>query len=248
MPTAELQVAAAFLALGWDFAGETDNGVADLWWISEGTDYPRLFWDLPSDDFGDSDPAPLWQVYEPQPEKIRVEETNGRLEVLATGQTGDLNAACISNGWRLDVTEDFRVQIDFHFGKRSAGDSWVMLALLPSLEDLTRYVEIEAGCMNNEPFHLYEVADGSSITQESTARAADDGTLYMSYDGAVDELYLSPTGYGQAEAWQTIAGLLGDAWAGQPVHVALGGGSDGVILQSGQAYLDDFAVTAGTVR
>jgi hypothetical protein len=30
---------------GWDFVGETVNGTEDIWWILEGKDYPRLWWE-----------------------------------------------------------------------------------------------------------------------------------------------------------------------------------------------------------
>jgi activating signal cointegrator complex subunit 1 len=42
-----MQTAATFLAAGWDFVGETDNGTDDVWWILEGQDYPRLSFDPP---------------------------------------------------------------------------------------------------------------------------------------------------------------------------------------------------------
>jgi hypothetical protein len=42
--TAEMQTAKTFLDAGWDFVGETDNGSEDIWWILEGKDYPRLWW------------------------------------------------------------------------------------------------------------------------------------------------------------------------------------------------------------
>jgi hypothetical protein len=45
--TAEMQIASTFLEAGWDFAGETKNGTGDIWWINEGKDYPRLWWELP---------------------------------------------------------------------------------------------------------------------------------------------------------------------------------------------------------
>jgi len=32
------------LKAGWDFVGETANGTEDIWWILEGQDYPRLWW------------------------------------------------------------------------------------------------------------------------------------------------------------------------------------------------------------
>jgi hypothetical protein len=43
--TAEMQTARTFLDAGWDFVGETKNGAEDIWWILEGKDYPRLWWE-----------------------------------------------------------------------------------------------------------------------------------------------------------------------------------------------------------
>ncbi len=43
--TAEMQTASTFLEAGWDFVGETANGTEDIWWINEGKDYPRLWWE-----------------------------------------------------------------------------------------------------------------------------------------------------------------------------------------------------------
>jgi len=44
--TVEMQAAATFLEAGWDFVGEIANGTEDIWWILEGKDYPRLWWEL----------------------------------------------------------------------------------------------------------------------------------------------------------------------------------------------------------
>ena len=43
--TAEMQTARTFLDAGWDFVGETANGIEDTWWILEGQAYPRLWWE-----------------------------------------------------------------------------------------------------------------------------------------------------------------------------------------------------------
>jgi len=43
--TAEMQTASTFLEAGWDFVDETANGTEDIWWILEGQDYPRLWWE-----------------------------------------------------------------------------------------------------------------------------------------------------------------------------------------------------------
>jgi len=46
--TAEMQMAGTFSEAGWDFVGETANGIDDIWWIDEGKDYPRLSWEAHS--------------------------------------------------------------------------------------------------------------------------------------------------------------------------------------------------------
>jgi hypothetical protein len=46
LTTAEMQTATTFLDAGWDFIDETENGTDDIWWILEGQDYPRLWWEL----------------------------------------------------------------------------------------------------------------------------------------------------------------------------------------------------------
>ncbi len=44
--TVQMQTANTFLEAGWDFVDEIENGVEDIWWIDEGLDYPRLWWEL----------------------------------------------------------------------------------------------------------------------------------------------------------------------------------------------------------
>jgi len=44
--TVEMQTISTFLGAGWDFVDETANGTGDIWWILEGQDYPRLWWEL----------------------------------------------------------------------------------------------------------------------------------------------------------------------------------------------------------
>ncbi len=43
LTTAEMQDIATYLNAGWDFVGETANGIDDLWIMPE-NDYPRLWW------------------------------------------------------------------------------------------------------------------------------------------------------------------------------------------------------------
>jgi len=46
LTTAEMHTPSTFLEAGWDFVYEADNGIDDIWWIVEGRDYPRLWWEL----------------------------------------------------------------------------------------------------------------------------------------------------------------------------------------------------------
>ncbi|MHC4517329.1 MAG: GLUG motif-containing protein [Planctomycetota bacterium] len=51
--TVEMMRAGPFLEAGWDFVGEVENGTEDVWWILEGEDYPRLWWE-------GGEESPLW--------------------------------------------------------------------------------------------------------------------------------------------------------------------------------------------
>jgi hypothetical protein len=55
--------------IGWDFVDETANGTDDIWWITEGTSYPKLYWQTANgtDDIwwiagGTSYPKLYWQL------------------------------------------------------------------------------------------------------------------------------------------------------------------------------------------
>jgi hypothetical protein len=248
--TAQMQKASTFLDAGWDFMGETKNGTEDVWWILEGRDYPRLWWErVLGDDFEDGKAEPLWMLYEPEPEAVRLTEVNSRLEVEAVAQSENVDAIYVPNGWRLDATKDFALRVDFHFSKRDTGDGRVTLGVVPSLDPGgMQWAELEAGCLNMSPFFLYEVQDGPETWEQQAARFADNGTLFMSYNSGTDELYFSSIGYGKANAWQTMPGLLQGRWASGPVYVVLMGGSEGMALKGTDAWLDNFVLHAGLVQ
>lgn len=247
--TAQMRTARAFLDAGWDFAGETANGTEDVWWIFDGRDYPRLWWErVLDDDFEDGKAGPLWFVYEPEPELAHIREANGRLEAHTVGAGEDVDAMYVADGWRLDATKSFAIRVDFHFGKQGPGDGRVTFGVGPSLDPETRqWAEFEAGCFDTGPFYLYEVSDGFWVREVVADRGVEEGTLFMSYDPDVDELYFSHSGYGQANAWQTVSGLLKGRWSGAPVYVLLGIGSEGMVLTGADAWLHDFVVNAGTL-
>ena len=57
LSTAEMQTASTYRDGGWDFIDETENGTEDIWWILDGRDYPRLWWEL----LGDGIAEPIFE-------------------------------------------------------------------------------------------------------------------------------------------------------------------------------------------
>ena len=46
LTTAQMYNSDTYRDAGWDFVDEIENGIEDIWWIDEGKDYPRLWWEL----------------------------------------------------------------------------------------------------------------------------------------------------------------------------------------------------------
>jgi hypothetical protein len=149
-----------------------------------------------------------------------------------------------SNGWSADGGKDFQIKVDWHYAAVSNPAAWVGMTIQ---KDDANYVSIMAGADGNVPYFEYEKVVDGNVSSGQTSRASNDGTLYISYNAALDELYLSYSGYGSANAWQTITGLLAGQWGSLPVRVVLGGGTDGGSVNGGQAYMDNFTVDSGTM-
>jgi hypothetical protein len=149
-----------------------------------------------------------------------------------------------ANGWSIDANENFQAKVDFHYSAASSPAAWVGMTIE---KDSNNYISILAGANGSSPYFQYEKIVDGNVTSAQTSRGSNDGTLYVSYDAALDELYLSYSGYGAANTWQTITGLLKGQWLSEPLSIAVGGGSDGNSINDGQAYLDNFEVTSGRI-
>jgi hypothetical protein len=208
---------------------------------------------LISDNFNDNaQDGLLWQKWLDDANNFWCSETNERLEVLSGGDTNDIcrSALYLSSGWLLDVSEDFSFKIDYHHSANTFNDSGVILGLsCDSLMPKSKYIRIGAGCDENTPYFDYELVDelDPNGSNDWISRAGNDGGLYISYDAGADELYLSYAGYGNSNAWQTIAGVLQGNWGGKPLYVVLGGYCQDVALDSGEAYADNFALETGMI-
>ena len=199
---------------------------------------------LPSDNFDDNRRYAIWRASADDYENVAVVEDANRLNLSATGEVGNRVADYVANGWSFDVAEDFKLKMDFHYSGVGTQNGWVGITIE---NDYSNYVSISAGSDSSGLYLYYEkVVDGNSVFDQQI-RDSNDGTLYISYDAGLDELYLSSTGYGVANAWQTLSGLLQGQWASEPVSLAIGGGSDGDYIGNGRAYLDNFEVTSAVL-
>jgi lysophospholipase L1-like esterase len=172
--------------------------------------------------------------------KDGLDETNQRLEFVASSKFDDFVKCYVANGWRLDVNESFAVRVDFHYSAISSRAGWVGM----DISDGTNYVAISAGSGSNTPYFYYDaIVDGNSVFEQEP-RASNDGTLYCWYDADSNTVHLSHTGFDSNDAylWQTISNPLPGQWLSS-VDIAIGGVSDHVYLQSGEAYLENFEIT-----
>ena len=225
--------------------------------------------DLRSDNFNDNSKGGMWGLFgvsEPPsaetwfsanggPCNIWLDEINERLEVRTNSGVVDETAVYGSSNWTIITTEDFQMKIDF-FHNASTGDpnfSFVFLGIIADFDFLLfperyNYIELAAGYSGSNRIFYYERGGKDTIYDDDwKLRYSDGGTLYISYDASLDELYLSDTGYGSVSAWKTVSGVIQGQWGRKMVGIAIGGNSDGAELNSGQAYLDDFVIDSGTL-
>jgi len=148
-----------------------------------------------------------------------------------------------SNIWSIDNSGDFQAKIDYHYSDLSASNGSMGITVGNG-----KYVSVSAGSEDNNKYFYYKTNIGGSEVVEKVARASDDGILYISYDSSVNELYLSSSGYGSGNAyvWTSIGNPLQPTWTSS-VQVKVGGSSERVVLNSGEAYLDNFEVSQGNV-
>lgn len=200
-----------------------------------------------SDNFDDNRQGGLWTVSAGDASACWLEETNGRLELRATSQSQLATAYYVSQGWTLDTTRDFAFQIAYHYGLTSDPLGWLSVGLTPDVNNVTpHHIEFGPGCSGLYSHVWYEAVEtGERSEVDFVDRSGNSGVLYVSYDSKLDKLYLSTVSYDPRYAWHTVSGLLHGPWAGRPLWLYIGGGSNGQEIASGAAYLDSFAVDAG---
>jgi hypothetical protein len=149
---------------------------------------------------------------------------------------GSHQASYSANGWKLATIEDLAVKVDYHYSGISTSEGWIGL----SAGDDANYVSISCGSDGGQSYFYYQAVVDGSVVSEREARTSNDGTLYVSYNAATKDFYLSHGGFGSENAyvWHTPNATRG-LWS-MPVDVSLGGGSAGAALGAGEAYMDNF--------
>jgi hypothetical protein len=197
--------------------------------------------------FDDNKVASMWRVWADDVNNCWVSETNGRLEVRAKSAASNAFSGYVAYGWRLDPHDDFSMRVDFHLDLKKMEKTWVSLGVTPDAKNpRSQRINIDAQAGRGFKSFLHEYVD-STFDSSYIERDSDNGTLYVSYTAEDDTIYLSMVGYGPTNAFGTYQGVLQGTWAGKPLYVWVGGGSDGLEVTSGHVYVDNLEVETGTI-
>ncbi len=223
---------------GGDTGGDAnDPGGGDANDVEGSISYPATV----TDNFDDNSIAGVWRLRGDDPAQCWLAEANQRLELRATAQAAGVSVRYAARGWRIDPAHDFQMKVDFHCDL-ALGNTAVLAVILEPNSVAVTHQSLEFGVSSGTPANYwYSVTDGNAVSTKQNVRTTADGTLYLSYDKAADELYLSNEGYGVAHAWATVKGFLRGRWGAQSMALSLLGQSDRLALASGPAFFDNFS-------
>jgi len=200
------------------------------------------------DTFDDNIKGPMWRFLADDPNQCTLQEANQRLELVATGLGGDIGAAYVSGGWRLDPRHDFAIKVDYHYDLTSFARGAIGIGVAADVNDPWRdHVAVGVGCAGKLANYWYRQRSGYTVESSIEQRQVINGTLYVEYDAAADAVSVGLLGYGEDNAWSVVPGLLQGRWKGRPAFLWLMGTSDGLAVPSGRAYLDNLMIERGTV-
>jgi hypothetical protein len=196
------------------------------------------------DGFADNRKSAAWLVHNGQPGALNIVEQGYRLNIVAD-DPNNTEVFYRGNGWQIDPNNSIiTMKVDFHIGVSDVGepnDAWVTFGIDNAVGSRAA---IFAGCAGGQRYFGFKAFVGGNSYSAQTPRTANDGTLYITYDTSLDELYMSYIEYGKANAWQTIPNAFGASYRPY-VTVFIGGGGKGVDLAYGQAWFDNFEINYG---
>ncbi|MBP7051906.1 MAG: hypothetical protein KBE65_12905 [Phycisphaerae bacterium] len=202
-----------------------------------------------SDDFDDNALSDSWAISGDDLTNCLLTERNQRLELLTTWKSRGFAAYCAADDWQIDPSGDFSFRVDFHYDLVTEESGWISFGIAPDVNNLdVRYVRVGVGCSEQKPYIWHETSDSKLSQFRSMIRGQSGGTFYLSYDAALDKLYISDRGYGRENAWVTVSDVLQDSWEGVPVAIFFAGGASGFAVASGDVWFDNFVVDAGALH
>ncbi|MEC8819178.1 MAG: hypothetical protein VXX30_08800 [Planctomycetota bacterium] len=197
-----------------------------------------------------------WVAFATNPAVLQCVEQNGRLEFPAYAQNfgGQLFAGVVSDGWRLNLLEDWMVSVRYNlnFNSPSFGDTGlgfiVALDIDPNQPTLFTGYSLSGGTQNYGGFdYPYEVArfwqGGFTTIQHSAYRSYQTATVYVWYDADLDVIShgdLPGVPFASVSGLRTLSGVT-------TASVGLVGFSFGTVPPSpgSQSWGDDFCLLYG---
>jgi hypothetical protein len=206
-----------------------------------------------SDNFDNNSIDTQWFTLEDDA-SLTLHEQNSRLEVLSTGPVSNATDALYlgTSNFRLSTASDFEISVDFSFtGYNTLGANSNNLSLVfgvgRDLPDGTDSAAIGYTLGNAFGFPIF-AGSGAYRTDDiqSTflpAAPSGSGKMVVSYDSLNDDLSLGFDGFTPFVLENTVKTV----WAASNLIVSLGARGNGITLDSGDAYFDNFEIVSGTV-
>ena len=219
---------------------------------------------LISDNFNDNNPSPLWTLTSMVPSAIGAQETGGRLGFWgSTNNFTNMLAGGFSNGWKIDMTQDWSLQARWHISAPTPdlyGDSGIALAILlegdPSIPYIKDGVSISGGRTHQPTDGIfdYEIArkwneGDNSEYYNYYYRDESDNTLYVWYLASIDTLIYNyiddPTTASVIPNIHSVSPSP-EAWIGFGVY-SFGQVGSVPAFNSNNYWADDFCLRYGNV-
>ncbi len=200
------------------------------------------------DNFDDNKTGTLWKLYADDP-NVKAREINKRVEFTAKLNEDPMFAGYVADGkWPIDPNHDFAMRLDLNYDLVTMSGGWLTFGVTPNnVEPRKQYVSFGIACVSLFPSFWREWKEGYEVRWTFENRAVNKVTLYLSYEAATDTIYLGRTGYGPENAWEVLPDSVRGRWGRKPVYVFMGLATEGVVVDAGHAFVDNFALDQGTL-
>jgi hypothetical protein len=244
--------------LGWSRT-ETSFGTIDLepakgsYWnlflAKLGAPIGATVW---SDDFDDNVRDNWWREYDSGASATGawVDETNQRLEFTGNDPQEDSGVGYLLHAKVLDTANDFAVKVNWYLSVTSGKYTNIGLSVWPQGEWTALEAKLGAVWDENKSVFSAWVPHADPILHEKPERLTTSGTIYLSYNACLDRLHLSNNGYWQlagSDGDWVVDGLIRGTWGAAAVSAVLGGSIERATVNGGEAWLDNFEITIGTL-